>query len=478
MKMLMASVSRIAAAALLGGCAAGVTTAARAETLIEALTAAYKSNPTLSGARARQRGVDENVALAKADGRPAASLGGTYNEQIARPEQLINTGAGLTRLAVTPLRSAVGQGSVSVPLYSGGTVRNAIHAAERRVEAGQNDLRGTEASVFANVVGAYMDVIRDSQIASLNLQNVKALEVNLRASKERFEVGDLTRTDVAQSESRLALARATAQQAQAQLVASRENYNALVGHAPEALEDAPPLAGLPATAEAAVSTALADNPDIRSAQKSREAARYDIKVAEGAVLPRISAFVQGNYTDYLRSENTLISAANVKSAQAGASLTIPLYQGGRPGAAQRQAVASESAAIDRSIEVERGVVADVRATYARWQAALQNIEATRTAVSSAELSLEGVKAENSVGSRTILDILNAEQEALNARVQLVSAQRDAYVAAFGLLASMGHAQASDLAIDPAILYDPQANYRRVRGKIFDFDFDKRAGPSD
>lgn len=446
---------------------------ARAETLMDALFKAYGSNPTLTGARASQRAVDEGVAISKADGRPSASAQAQYSEQLVRPEQVVTDGFTVTSLVVTPKRSATGQGSISVPLYSGGSVRNAINAAEARVVAGQGSLRGTESAIFSRIVGAYMDVIRDSQIVLLNRQNVGALDVNLRASRDRFAVGDLTRTDVAQSESRLALARSSLEQAQAQLIASKENYAALVGDAPDALETPPALPGLPSAPETAVSVALADNPDIMSARENRTAARYDVRAAEGAVMPRLSLFANGSYTDYLKSENRTISAPYVKNAAAGASLTIPLYQGGRPGATQRQAAARESAAIERTVEVERNVIAQVRSAFASWQASNLTIESTKTAVTAAELSLQGVKAENSVGARTILDILNAEQEMLNARVQLVSAQRNAYVAAFTLIAAMGHAEARDLGLTPAMLYDPNANYRRVRSKLFDFDFADR-----
>ncbi|HEX7857281.1 MAG TPA: TolC family outer membrane protein [Sphingobium sp.] len=471
----MKSMSRFKALALTAVSLSSLAQTARAETLMDALVKAYRSNPTLTGARASQRGVDEDVAIAKADGRPSASISGSYNEQIARTPQLVSTGVDFVSIQTTPPRNVTGQGSLNVPIYSGGTVRNAVNAAKLRVESGQNNLRGTESSIFSQVVGAYMDVIRDSQIVLLNAQNVGALEVNLRASRDRFEVGDLTRTDVAQSDSRLALARASYQRAQAQLISSKESYTALVGTPPDTLETPPGLPGLPDTPEVAVSVALSDNPDIRAAQKARDAARYDVKSAQGAVLPRLSAFTNGSYTDYLNTENNLIVGPYNKSAQAGATLTVPLYQGGRPGANQRQAVARESAAIEQSIQAERGVIAQVRSAYAIWKAALLNIESTRTAASAADLSLEGVKAENSVGTRTVLDILNAEQEQLNARVQLVTAERDAYVAAFTLIAAMGHAEARDLGLDPTALYDPNDNYKRVRNKLFDFDFASKPG---
>ena len=176
------------------------------------------------------------MPIQKANGRPAADIQGSYSESILKP----------TISFTSPQRTLNAQASLSVPIYSGGSVRNSVKAAEVRVEAGQAGLRGTEASIFSQTVAAYMDVIRDSAIVSLNQANVNVLEVNLQATNDRFEVGDLTRTDVAQSESRLALARSDLQTAQANLITSRENYIALVGEAPDALEPPPQLPGLPA----------------------------------------------------------------------------------------------------------------------------------------------------------------------------------------------------------------------------------------
>jgi outer membrane protein len=216
-----------------------------------------------------------------------------------------------------------------------------------------------------------------------------------------------------------------------------------------------------------------------AAAKVREATGYDVKVARAGVLPTVTAFTQAGYTNYLHSLNG--TGANPgeeasqinKQAAAGVQLTIPLYQGGRPGAQVRQRQALESQAMEQEIEVERGVIAQTRSAYASWQASLESIESNQKAVDAANLSLEGVRAENSVGSRTILDILNAEQEAVNAKVQLVTARRNAYVAGFTLLASMGHAEAKDLNLDAGALYDPMVNYGRVQGKWFDWDFDPK-----
>ncbi len=439
----------------------GLANPAMAETLQGALAKAYASNPTLTGARAGQRATDENVPIQKASGRPSVQSQAQFQELVVRPSNSF----------LAPHRSASASVSIDVPIYQGGAVRNGVKAAKTRVEAGQANLRGTEASIFSQVVGAYMDVIRDSAIVSLNLANINVLNTNLQASNDRFEVGDLTRTDVAQSQSRLALAQSDLQNAQANLIASRENYIALVGEAPDNLEAPPILPGLPETPEAAVQVALADNPDILSAQKAREAARYDVKVAKAGSLPTLPGFTQGSYTDYMDSD----IAAN-KQAAVGATLAIPLYQGGRPAAQVRQRQAQESQAMEQQIEVERGVIAQTRSAFASWQASLNAIESNQKAVDASGLSLEGVRAENSVGSRTILDILDAEQEALRARVQLVTVRRNAYVAGFSLLAAMGHAQADDLGLESGTLYDPTVNYGRVKGKWFDWDYDAAPMP--
>lgn len=437
------------------------TPAAYAETLREALAKAYQTNPTLNAARAGQRATDENVPLALSDGRPNAGAVGTYTEQLHRPFP-----------GTTPRRNFSGSVSADVPIYQGGVVRNRIRAAKEDVKAGQEDLRATETSLFSAVVAAYLDVLRDSSVVRFNRQNVEALETNLQASSDRFEVGDLTRTDVAQSDSRLALARADLESAEARLIASKEQYIALVGNAPENLETPPPLPGLPATPEAAVEVALQDNPDLLAAKYAREAAHFDSNAAAGQIAPRISAFVSGGYLDYLNSEKDIAQpvVGDQKSASVGVQLTLPLYQGGRPGALTRQARARESAQMEQVIATERSVIAQTRAAYASWQASVQAIESTRKAVESGSLSLEGVRAENSAGTRTILDILDSQRDLLNAQVQYVTAQRNAYVAGFSLLAAMGKAEARDLGLEGGPFYDPDVNYRQVRGKLMDFDF--------
>jgi outer membrane protein len=448
--------------ALLAG-SAGMTllpAPALADTLREALLQAYQTNPTLMAARANQRAVDENVPISRSSGLPSLSAGVTFTEQV------IDAFPDPTNLNAN--RSLAGNVTLAVPIYSGGSVKNSVRAAEVRVVAGQADLRGTESFVFSSVVAAYMDVILREAIVSLSAQNVRVLEINLQATGDRFQIGDLTRTDVAQSEARLALAQGDLRSAQANLVSARETYIQLVGKAPENLEPPPPLPGMPANVEEAVTIALENNPDLLGARERAKAADFDIEVAGAGRLPRIEVFSGGNYNDPL---GTVAGGTDTTAATAGIRATIPLFQGGRPAAQERQAQARFQAALEQEIGAERDVIAGVRAAWSSWQAANAIIVSSQSAVSAAELSLEGVRAENTVGNRTILDILDAQQELLRAQVQLVTARRNAYVAGFSLLSAMGRAEARDLGLDEGVLYDPQVNYERVRGKIFDWASD-------
>ncbi|NML94577.1 TolC family outer membrane protein [Novosphingobium olei] len=462
-------------ASLLVGAIAACTAPARADDLRGALVAAYQTNPDLQAARASQRATDEGVPIARASALPSLSGSASYTENLEKS----------TTPQFQPNRTVSAGANLSLPIYAGGSIKNSIRAAKTRVEAGQADLRGVESGVFSQVVSAYMDVIRDQAIVGLNRSNVQVLEVNLKATSDRYEIGDVTRTDVAQSNSRLALARGDLRTAEANLVGSRERYVQVVGQAPKDLAPPPPLAGLPDTPEDAVETALANNPDLAAARLDSKAAAYDVKVAGSARLPRISVFTGTSYNDYLNSvpiNDTVPGTVGTHfgSSQAGVQATIPLFQGGLPAARERQAQASEGATLEREIAIERQVIATVRSAYTSWKASLDIIAMNQTAVDAAALSLEGVRAENTVGNRTILNILDAEQELLRAQVQLVAARRNAYVAGFNLLAAMGKAQAKDLSLDAgpesAALYDPQVNYDRVKGKIWDWARDPAPKP--
>ncbi|WP_156677832.1 TolC family outer membrane protein [Sphingomonas profundi] len=450
--------------------AAGAAGPVRADTLRETFARVYGNNPTLLGARANLRSVDENSAIARAQGLPDLAATGNYNEFLKRSANSFSA----------PRRAAGGAVNLQVPVYSGGQVRNGIKAADARVDAGRGQLRSTEANLFSETVAAYMDVIRDQSIVELNAGNVRVLETNARASRDRFEVGDLTRTDVAQSDARLELARSQLVSAQAQLEASRENYLRIVGKFPENLEPPPPLPAFPPNPDDAVDIAVENNPALETVRQQSKAADYDIGVARSLRLPRISAFANADYTDYLGTlGNSSVGAVFVqrdKTATAGVQASLPLFQGGEPGARVRQAQAAKSVALENITATERSVVADTRTAYARFRASEDVIRSSEVAVSANELALEGTRAEQGVGTRNLLDVLNAEQELLNSRVTLVSARRDAYVAGFTLLASMGKAEARDLGLDSGPLYDPDINYRRVRHRINDWDSDPRPQP--
>lgn len=438
---------------------------AAADNLREALVKAYNTNPTLEAARDNQRATDENVPIQRAAGLPSADVTATHVEFIRQSANSFTA----------PERNLGVTAALLVPVYSGGAVRNAIAAAKQRVEAGQADLRNTESTLFANVVAAYMDVLRTEALVALATNNVAVLRTNLEATSDRFQIGDLTITDVAQSRSRLALAESDLQSAEANLIAAREAYVRLVGQAPGELEAPPPLPGLPDTVGAAIATALENNPNLQAAKERAEAAGFDTKAAGAGRLPTVGLFVNGQYSDFFGTLGGPISADFVQretTANAGVRVTIPLFQGGLPAARQRQAGARESAALEDVIAAERQIIAETRSTYANWQAANAVIKSAQAAVEAAELSLEGLRAENSIGNRQVLDVLNGEQELLNARAQLVTARRNAYVAGFNLLALMGRAEARDLNLDTGgVLYDPQVNADRVSSKMWDWDRD-------
>jgi outer membrane protein len=453
-----------------------------AETLQGALAKAYNANPTISAARAQQRATDEDVIIQRAQGLPSASATSNFGENVLVPPGQTSAGRQLDNAL-----------QLSVPIYQGGLVKNNVRAANQRVLAGQETLRATETSVFSQVVAAYNDVIRDQAIVELNRANVRQLDVNLTATRDRFEVGDLTRTDVAQSEARLQLARGDLRTAESNLIGSRERYIALVGDVPAELAPPPPLPNLPATPDQAVEVAIKDNPDLLAAARNREAARFAVRAADASRLPRLSAVARGSSVNYLGSLQSVrttplpgqeptevptdIDLPNQQTRGViGLQASFPLYQGGGPSAQVRQAQARQSQAFEREIEVERSVVQQTRAAFASWRASQDVIRSAEAAVAANRLSLEGVRAENSVGNRTIIEILNAEQELLNAQVQLVTARRNAYVAAFTLLAAMGQAEARDLNLEGVALYDPTANYRRVRGIFVDWDSDKTPRP--
>jgi outer membrane protein len=445
--------------------------AGKAETLREALVRTYNTNPTITGQRAQLRTLDAGVAIARSAGRPQLSGTAGLNQDVLTTSRGRNNG-----------RSFSAGVDVSYPLFNGGRVRNAVRAANTRVEAGRANLRATEGDVFTEAVAAYMDVIRDRSIVTLNENQVRVLGTNLQASRDRFEVGDLTRTDVAQSEARLALARSSLATAQGRLRASEENYRRVIGDLPDDLEPPTPLPPLPTTPDQAVDVALANNADLVSIAAQARAAGLDVAVARADRLPTLSAV---NSSRYFNALGTADEAAGVEegllqnstvSTGVGLAARIPLYQGGLVGARVRQAQAAQSQLLEQGVAVERAVVANARASFSGYRAALEAIQSNEIAVSANNLALEGTRAEQTVGTRNVLDVLNAEQELLNSQVALVTARRDAYVAGFQLLNAMGRAEAEDLGLDGGPLYDPTVNYERVSRTASDWAQDPTPAP--
>ena len=454
--MLRKLISASLVAALMAGTAS-------ADTLREALVSSYRTNPTLTAQRENLRGTDANVAIARAAGRPQISATVGLNRDLARSGILDTGGKGPTL--------SVG-GDFSYPLFQGGSVKNSVRAAKTRVEAGRATLRAVEGDVFTQAVTAYMDVIRDRAIVELNQNNVKVLTTNLEATRDRFQIGDLTRTDVAQSEARLQLGRSQLAEAQGRLTASEATYRQIIGHPPGTLAPPPPLPPLPTTPEEAVRIALANNPDLVAITRQAVASGYDVRVAEAGRLPTLSGVVSETYVNALGGAPSGVSSTGTQTT-AGVNARIPIFQGGLPSARIRQAQAQQGQVTEQVVGTERAVVQAARASFALYDAAQKSIQSNTVAVQANELALEGARAEQSVGTRTVLDVLNAEQELLNSQVALVTAKRDAYVAGFQLLNAMGQAEAQDLGLDGGPLYDPLGNYRNVAGSWSDWASDPR-----
>ena len=448
---------------LIAALAAG---AASADTLREALVSAYETNPTLTAQREAQKGTDAAVAAAKAQGRPQVSANVGLNKNLTSSGVLVATGSGPSVSAGVDL---------SGPLYPGGSVRNGGQAAKTRVLAGRETLRGVEGTVFTDAVTAYMDVIRDRAIVELNQNNVKVLETNLQATQDRFQIGDVTRTDVAQSQARLELGRSELATAEGRLTGSEENYRRVIGHEPGDLQPPPPLPPLPATADEAVRIALAANPNLHAIRFQAAAASYDVRVAEASRLPTLSGVASDTYVkSFGGTPSNYPTAGNETTV--GLSARVPLYQGGLPAARIREAQSQQGQLLEQSVGTERSVIDQARSAFASYKAANDAISSEEVAVKADQLALEGARAEQTVGTRTVLDVLNAEQELLNSQVALVSARHDAYVAGFQLLEAMGQADAADLGLSGGPLYDPLGNYRRVANDWNDWSTDPTPAP--
>jgi outer membrane protein len=261
--------------------------------------------------------------------------------------------------------------------------------------------------------------------------------------------------------------------AQGNLTGSEATYRQVIGHAPGILAPPPPLPPLPATPDEAVRIALANNPDLVAISRQAIAAGYDVNVAQAGRLPTIAGVLSSTYVNNIGGTRISGVPTTGNQTQIGAQVNVPIFQGGLPAARIRQAQAEQGQVLEQVVGTERAVVQAARAAYASYDAAKKAIQSETVAVQANELALEGARAEQSVGTRTVLDVLNAEQELLNSQVLLVTAKRDAYVSGFQLLNAMGQAQANALGLDGGPLYDPLGNYRRVAGNWNDWASDPR-----
>lgn len=440
-------------ALLLSATTALIIPQASAETLRAALAKAYETNPRLGGGRDNVRAVGEDVEIARALGRPNVSANATIGQDF-------NSFAGFEGDG----RLARGTADVNVPLFRGGLITSSVNAARSQLNSAELDLVALENDVLTEATAAYEDVRRDSEVVELNRNNVRVLAEQLRASRDRFEVGDLTRTDVAQSEARLSQAESQLRVAEAQLVASEQAYVRVIGERPIALEPPPPLGELPGTSDQSVALAQAENPSLLAAKADAEAARYRIGIARSQRRPSVFATGSAGYSNFLGSLDSSVPAGAVvdndfSRQSVGVTLSVPIYTGGAVSARVRQAEAFRSQADQIIVATDRAVVESARNAYEALIAARSVIQSAQQQVRANEIALEGVRAENSVGLRTILDVLDAEQELLNARVELVRARRTEYVAGFSLLAAVGRATAANLALDvtPVVIPTGGAN---------------------
>ena len=435
--------------------AAGIffVSAVSAQTLEKAFVMAYQNNPTLQSQRVSLRATDETVSQALGGWRPTITLSGEAG--------LSHSDGDATGSSDSKPRSAALR--LTQPLYRGGRTVNGVAQAEANVEAARQALRQTEQSVLQGTVRAYMDVLRDESVVELNQANLDRLGRQLDGTRDRFEVGELTRTDVAQAEARVSGATSSLVAAQGVLESSRATFRRVIGLEPTDLARVPALGELPEDLETSRLIGLEENPVIRQAIRSEEASRAAVEVAQGVILPSVSLS-----SSLSRSYDT--SAVNDRSdaASVTATVTMSLYQSGSQYSRIRQAKQTNS---QRRIDIEtqrRAVTESVTKAWVTLNSATEQIRANVDQVIAAEVALDGVQQEAEVGARTVLDVLDAEQELLNAQVALVRAERDEFVAGFDLRVALGRLSAEQLGL-PVAIYDPTSNYQTVRNKLFGRD---------
>jgi outer membrane protein len=446
----------LAAIALVGVAAPG----ASAETLQSALVQAYQNNPQLNAQRASARATDESVPQALSGYRPRLSVTATLGEQYLRQTtKSTSSTTGVTSYSTTfgGIMPYTYGATLTQTLFNGFQTANRTRVAEGQVSAAREALRVLEQTILLNAATVYMDMLRDSAIVAVQDSNLRVLNETLRQTRDRFNVGEVTRTDVAQSEAQLAAGQFQLLTSQSNLTTTRSNYRRVIGTEPGNLSPGSPVDRFaPSTLIGAIALGLEQNPNVTAAMYGIDVAYLQVKVNEGALYPTLT--VTGSVQNSVTS-----SLTNVQQFTASAigSLTMPIYQGGTEFALIRQSKESLSQQRLNLEQVRDQTRQSIAQAWGQVQATTAQIKSAEAQVHSTEIALNGVREEARVGQRTTLDVLNAQQSLVGARVTLVTAQHDRVVASFNLLNAVG-------ALSPRILglstptYDPRVHYYQVR----------------
>ncbi len=444
----------IAAAVLASGAAA-----AQPRTLQDALALAYSNNPTLQSSRAQLRSTDEGVPQALSGWRPTVVVGAGYGYGFGtlRTNGGQNFAGASSRenrdiLTVTP--------TVTQPLFRGGQTRANTNQADNRVFAQRGRLIATEQQVFTNTINAYVNVIQTQQLLQLNINNEQVLARQLQATNDRFRVGEITRTDVAQAEAALAGARATRQTSEGNLQTARSTYRQYVGDLPDQLVEPQPIKLPIKNQNEATQLAAQNNPNVTAALFDDAASRDAIDVAFSQLMPQLSLQAQGGLTN-----GQQVAGQSTLGATVLLNGSVPLYQGGAEYSRVRQARQTEQQARKTVDDVRRQAVQQAAQSWETLVAARATIDSTRSQIRANQIALEGVQREAIVGSRTTLDVLNAEQALLNSRVTLVQNLSSLVTASYTVAAAIGRLTARDLNLNVP-LYDETAYYNAVRQRLF------------
>ena len=435
---------------------AGFSVSVHAETLGQALIEAYRKNPTLNSARAGQRATDEAVPQALSGWRPTVNASGSGGQVLSN-----------TTFPTTGLYNATTQENLTIkldqPIFRGFHTVEGTAKAESTVQAGREQLLGTEQTVLLNAVRAYLDVIRDRQVVAIRQRGVGAFQGQYRGTNERFKAGELTRTDVAQANAGLASARSLLALAQANLKASEASYVQVIGHQPGNLSGAP-MAKLPRSLDEALNIAHETNPQILAAAHTADAAGHNIGVVGSALLPQ--ADLQGIYSLSGTQGYSSVPATALPFDTSNLTLqgvvTVPIYEGGLVYSQVRQAKQQASQSRLNVIDAVRQVRQAVATAWGNLVAAQQILVSNATNVSASQLALDGMQEEYKVGSRSTLDVLTAEETLITALVSRVTAQHEQILASYQVQSSIGHLTGRYLHLAP--VYDPTENYNNVHNK--------------